>query len=54
VSLAPTKNGFKNPSVLLLRSLVVNWCAPEAVLAAGQEISPRNSGGKVCGANHDF
>jgi hypothetical protein len=32
---------------MLLRSLVANWRVKKAVLAAGQDISRRNSGGKV-------
>jgi hypothetical protein len=32
---------------MLLRSLAANWRVKEAVLEAGQDISRRNSGGKV-------
>jgi hypothetical protein len=39
---------------MLLRGLVANWRAREAVLEAGQDISRRNSGGKVRRADDDF
>jgi hypothetical protein len=51
VSFAPAKSGFKNPSLMRQGGLVANGQARRAVLAAGEEISRRNSSGKVRSAN---